>query len=140
MTFIDPRPSWDEYYLGIAKAVSVRGDCTRRQIGAVIVVNRRIASCGYNGTVAGEPGCLQGFCPRGRKNHEELAAYAGDYSDCIATHAEANALLYAGRERCIGGTLYVTEACCSSCSKLARAAGIERIVHPNGVWHLQDSR
>lgn len=61
------RPSWDEYGLGIAKAVSVRGDCTRRQVGAVILdKDHRIVGGGYNGTVAGRPGCLEGACPRGR--------------------------------------------------------------------------
>ena len=31
------RPSIDEYYLGIAKAVSMRSTCIRKHYGAVIV-------------------------------------------------------------------------------------------------------
>ncbi len=61
------RPNWDEWALGIAKAVSTRGDCTRRQVGAVILdAWHGPVSFGYNGTRPGEPGCLDGACPRGR--------------------------------------------------------------------------
>jgi dCMP deaminase len=61
------RLNWDEYFLGIAEAVAARGDCTRRQVGAIIVDgNNRIISTGYNGTLPGHRGCLKGECPRGR--------------------------------------------------------------------------
>lgn len=61
------RPTWDEYFLGIAVAVATRADCTRRQVGAVITRGNRIVSTGYNGSPAGLPGCLTaGACPRGR--------------------------------------------------------------------------
>ncbi len=43
------RISKDAYYLGIAKAVSKRSTCLRRQYGAVIVCNDEIVSTGYNG-------------------------------------------------------------------------------------------
>src|SRR5690606_13137912 len=52
------RPSWDEYFLEIAEAVSARADCSRRKVGAVIVSSdRRIVGTGYNGAPAGQPGC-----------------------------------------------------------------------------------
>lgn len=61
------RPDWDDYFLGIARAVSARADCTRRRVGAVIVKDNRIVSTGYNGAPAGEPGCLTAKgCLRGR--------------------------------------------------------------------------
>lgn len=66
---MNARPDWDTYFLGIAEAVAVRGECTRRQVGAVIVdpVRHRIVEggTGYNGAPAGMPSCLDGACPRG---------------------------------------------------------------------------
>jgi dCMP deaminase len=61
------RPGWDEYFLKIAEDVAARADCTRRQVGAVLVKRNRVLSTGYNGAPAGEPGCLTDrACPRGR--------------------------------------------------------------------------
>ncbi|EFC86482.1 deaminase [Parafrankia sp. EUN1f] len=124
------RPDWDTYFLDIARAVAARGDCTRRQVGAVLVKGSRVRSTGYNGTAPGRPGCLAGACPRGRKTTVEVPA-GSPYDDCIATHAEANALLYAdGRQDTEGSTLYLTTEPCAWCQKLIRAAGVAQVVWP----------
>lgn len=61
------RPDWDTWAMGIAQAVSIRGDCTRRQVGAVLLDGaHRVIGCGYNGGPAGGESCLAGECPRGR--------------------------------------------------------------------------
>jgi dCMP deaminase len=68
------RPSLDEWGLALAAAASIRGECTRRQVGAVIVdFERRQTWVAYNGGVPGEPSCLDGACPRGR--HYEVPKY-----------------------------------------------------------------
>src|SRR5260221_13325879 len=67
------RPSWDDYFLGIAWAVARRADCRRRQIGGVIVdKDRRIASTGYNGAPWGEGSCTAAGCPRGLRRRKAL--------------------------------------------------------------------
>lgn len=128
---IDPRPGWDEYFLDVADVISRRADCTRRSVGAVIVDrNRRIIATGYNGAPAGRPGCLAGACPRGLLSYDEAAEFTNYDSGpgrCISIHAEANALLYAGRE-VRGCTVYITDPPCPTCSKLLAGAGIERVV------------
>lgn len=124
------RPGWDDYYLGIAKAVSARGDCARRQHGAVVVKNHKIVATGYNGTPAGdERSCgSTGLCPR---NLDPTAEHSkGDYDLCWASHAEANALLRADWEELQGSTIYVTGPTCPGCTKLIQSSGVSKIVVP----------
>jgi dCMP deaminase len=118
------RPDWEEYFLGIAKAVSVRSDCERDQVGAVVVKDRRIRATGYNGAPAGNPGCLT--CPRRLSGVNP----GSSYDNCIALHAEANALLHCDREDLIGATIYITRAPCYACSKLIAGSGVSNVVYP----------
>lgn len=122
------RPDWDDYYLGIATAVSARGDCIRRQHGAVIVKNHKIVATGYNGSPAGsDKSCgATGECPR---NLDPNAKHSqGEYDLCWATHAEANALLRASWEEMQGATIYITGEPCPGCRKLIASSGIDRVV------------
>lgn len=128
---MDNRPKWSEYFLSIARAVSLRSDCTRSQVGAVIVDrNNRICSTGYVGVGSGEPGCLDGACPRGRMTVEECARY-GSYDNCVSTHAEQNAIYYSDRSRHEGGTIYVTREPCTMCYKAIKGSGISLAVFLN---------
>lgn len=117
------RPDWDTWAMGIAQAVARRGDCTRRQVGAVLLDEaHRVIGCGYNGGPAGGESCLAGQCPRGRHYAKitdrfakpltagryvcacggewpcpEAVAPGSSYDTgpgvCLAVHAEMNALL-----------------------------------------------
>lgn len=120
------RPDWDEYYLGIADAVSARGECLRRRVGAVIVRDHSIVSTGYNGAPAGEPSCLEGACPRANSGVRPGSGYSE--SGCRAIHAESNAIIRAGLDRCLGATIYITDEPCDLCTPLIQAAGITRVV------------
>ncbi len=44
------RPGWDRYFMDIAHVAASRSNCSRRQVAAVLVRDRRIISTGYNGT------------------------------------------------------------------------------------------
>jgi dCMP deaminase len=122
------RPAWDEYFMGIAQAVARRGDCTRRRVGCVLVdSDHRIIGTGYNGAEPGGPSCLAGECPRGQLTQAQVASGTGGYHNCIAIHAEANALLFA-RTSCRGATAYVSSEVCPDCRKLLRGAGVVRVV------------
>lgn len=124
------RPEWREYWLGVAEAVSKRGECLRSQVGAIVVgSDNRLKGAGYNGAPAGEPNCLQGACPRARAAVERLTDYDTGAGACIAIHAETNALMDAGRDRCIGGTIYITRRPCEGCRKQIAAAGIKTIIY-----------
>lgn len=122
------RPTWDEYFMGAARWAATRSDCERDKVGAVIVSpDKRIRATGYNGAPSGDPGCDS--CPR-----RTSGCRAGsDYSNCVAVHAEANALLYCDRADLIDSTMYVTREPCYACSKLIAGAGIRRVVWPGGI-------
>lgn len=125
------RPTIDEYYLGIAHAVAARAECSRRKVGAVLVRNETIVGTGFNGSPPGEPSCLDGACPRAASGPVKPGTGYAE-SGCVAIHAETNAIIRAGRERCLGATLYVTHECCDLCAPLVRASGITRVVTPMG--------
>lgn len=122
------RPSWDDYYLEIAKAVSLRGDCVRAQHGAVVVKKHKIVSTGYNGTPSGSTNSCgaTGQCPRALDKDAQHSK--GDYDLCWATHAEANALLRADWNDLQEATIYITGQPCPGCLKLIASAGIKKIV------------
>ena len=121
------RPSWDQYYFDIAKAVSARGDCIRAQHGAVVVKEHKIVSTGYNGTQPGAKSCRDtGECPRALDPSSEHSK--GNYDLCWATHAESNALLRASWSDLQGSTIYITGEPCPGCLKLIKSSGIKRVV------------
>ena len=124
------RPSWDEWGLYLAKAVSMRAACTRSQVGAVILgADNTGVSFGYNGVAAGELNCSDGGCPRGKLTYDQLPPL-GDYSNCNGRHAEENAIRYADPERCKGATIYVTRKPCQNCQTIITTSGIARTVFP----------
>ncbi|MGC9439309.1 deoxycytidylate deaminase [Streptomyces sp. WG5] len=146
MTF--SRPSFDEYYLAGAEWASTRADCTRAQVGALLVSRGHRVTPGYNGAPPGILGCATaGNCPRGTHfpvSGEDFcscgeilpcskaSAPDSDYSNCIARHAEDNAITRARPEDLPGATLYVTRKPCPACWTLIRSAGISRVVTPDG--------
>lgn len=130
------RPSWDDYFITIAKAVALRADCTRSKVGAVLVdPGHRVVSVGYNGAPSGVPGCLTASaCPRGRLTLQELPP-GGKYDNCIAIHAERNAIMYADVEKRKGSTLYITRRPCTGCHELILTEGIAEV-----IWETPDGR
>lgn len=124
---MNQRPNWDDYYIKIAWEVSSRANCLRRPVGALIVVDRRIVSTGYNGTPFGVKNCNEGGCPR-------CASAAGrheGYDWCLCVHAEQNAITLAARQGTAtdNANLYVTLRPCFGCLKEAIQAGISEIVY-----------
>lgn len=130
MTAKDKRPSWDQYFMMMAQVVKSRADCTRRQVGSLIVKNQRIISTGYNGTPHKIKNCSEGGCLRClRRDKGEIGSYEYEES-CVCIHAEQNAIIQAAYQGTSTNqaTLYSTTNPCSSCAKMLINSGIERVV------------
>lgn len=122
-----PRPSWDEYFMMMAEVAATRGNCIKRRVGAVIVVDKQILSTGYNGTPKGIKNCYEGGCPRGAA----LADSGASLAECLGVHAEENAILQAASYGVAirGATLYCTLCPCAYCAKSIINAGIREVVY-----------
>lgn len=132
---MDTRPTWDQWGLELARAVATRADCSRRQVGAVLMrPDHTVVATGYNGAPSGRPGCLSaGACPRGRSSVEPGSSYDTGEGVCIALHAEQNALLRASWDQMVESTLYVTDKPCDGCWRMITGTPIYRIVSPRYV-------
>lgn len=138
------RPTLNEYYIEIAKAVSMRSTCLKKHYGAVIVKNGTILSTGYNGNVRGESHCTACTKASGNGDMEE-------YMLCAAVHAEMNAIISASRNDMLGADLYLAgfdvktgEAIecsawpCEICMRLIKNAGISRVINNTGVIYSKN--
>jgi dCMP deaminase len=127
------RPGRDQYFMGIAQAVRERADCKGQKVGAVIVLEDRIISTGYNGTPEKMVNCSDGGCVR-CDNREKVYASGTAYDLCICVHAEQNAILSAARFGISvqGATVYTTTQPCFGCLKEMLQAKIGRVlyIHP----------
>jgi dCMP deaminase len=126
---------WDRYFLNIATETARRSNCVRRRHGAVIVHKRRICSTGYNGPPSGHAHCDTGACPRARS--EAVSGWGHD--NCIAIHAEANAILYSSPEERDGATIYITGVPCFGCAKLIANSGITEVVSEGDLYEGWES-
>jgi len=125
-----PRPSWEEYFFQIAQQVATRSTCMRRQVGAVLVKDRRILSTGYNGAPRGISHCIDIGCLR-----DELGIPSGERHElCRALHAEQNAIAQAALHgvNVEGSTLYCTHQPCILCAKMIINAGIVEVYFDQG--------
>jgi len=121
------RPGWDQYFMNIAHVAASRGNCSRRQVAAVLVRDCRIISTGYNGTPRGVRNCCDGGCPRCNSDTPS----GKNLSECLCCHAEENAIVQAAYHGIAvkGATLYTTYSPCLQCAKMIINAGIREVVY-----------
>lgn len=121
------RPTWDEYFLMLAKLAATRSTCLAFPVGAVIVKNKQILATGYNGPPSGSAHCTaQGYCYPGLPSCD-----ASKTMPSRAVHAEANAIAQAAKHGIStdGASIYVTLEPCLSCLKLIISAGIREVFY-----------
>ena len=121
------RPDWDNYFMEIAQVVARRGNCSRRQVAAVIVKDHRVISTGYNGTPRGITNCCDGGCPR----CDSDTPSGSNLSDCLCCHAEENAIVQAAYHGIAvkDAVLYTTFSPCLLCAKMIINSGINEVIY-----------
>lgn len=121
------RPSWDKYFIDIAKLAATRSTCTRRSVGAIIVKSNNILSTGYNGAPAGIKHCEEATCIRNVRGIPSGA----QLDICIGLHAEQNAILQAAKNGVSikDSTIYCTTHPCLMCAKMIINCGIIEVVY-----------
>lgn len=121
------RPSWDEYFMNIARVASLRSNCMKRKVAAVLVKDNRVISTGYNGTPRGVKNCNEGGCPR----CNSLAPSGVALGDCLCSHAEENAIVQAAHHGMSvkDSTLYTTFSPCLICTKMILNSGIREVIY-----------
>ncbi len=121
------RPSWDEYFMDIVKAVAERATCDRGKTGVIIVKDKHILTTGYVGSPVGLPHCDEAGHQIKKITHED----GSESQHCLRTnHAEINAICQAAKRGISidGATLYCKMAPCHTCAKALINAGIKRVV------------
>ncbi len=120
--------SWEDYFLDLAKTCSSRSNCIRAQVGAVVVgEDKKIKATGYNGAPSGVESCYErGECYRIKNNIPSGTCY----ETCRSIHAEQNAIIQGGQDRCKDGTLYVWghDFICVLCKRFIVQSGIKEVV------------
>lgn len=112
----------DKKFLTRAKEIAKNSTCRQKHVGAVIVMNTKEISHGYNGV------------PSGVKHCNEMEDYGGlshrEWAYLNEIHAEENAIAYCARTHhsTEGATIYITTSPCFRCAKLIIASGIKRVV------------
>ncbi|HEY9637965.1 MAG TPA: dCMP deaminase family protein [Coleofasciculaceae cyanobacterium] len=128
MPIDEQRPTWDEYFLMLAKLAATRSTCLAFPVGAVIVnKNKQVLATGYNSSPAGSAHCTeQGYCYPGLSS-----CNASKTMPSRAVHAEANAIAQAAKHgiATVGASIYVTLEPCLSCLKLIISAGIGEVFY-----------
>ena len=120
------RPTWDEYFMEVANAISKRATCDRGRSGCVIARDKQILCSGYVGSPVGFPHCDDVGHQLKKTVHEN-----GTVTEhCVRTiHAEQNALCQAAKNGVSvnGATVYCRMTPCHTCAMLLINAGIKRI-------------
>lgn len=121
------RPSWDEYFMEVARAIAKRATCDRGRSGCVIARDKQILVTGYVGSPVGFPHCDDVGHQLKKVIHEDGTIT----QHCVRTvHAEQNAICQAARLGISieGGTLYCKMTPCRTCAMLLINCGIKRVV------------
>lgn len=135
--------------MDMARVMARRSTCSRNAVGAIVALDGRVLSSGFNGAARGLPHCDHTCnCEHQRCEVHDHEYWCTSIGGCeISVHAEANAVAFAARHgiALLGSTLYATLSPCVKCAQLIVNVGVQRVVYdrsyrdPSGVNLLVES-
>lgn len=121
------RPTWDEYFMEVCRAIGKRATCDRGRSGCVIARDNQILVTGYVGSPTGLVHCDEAGHQFKQMQHEDGSITR----HCVRTvHAEQNAICQAAKQGISinKATLYCKMTPCRTCAMLIINCGITRVV------------
>ena len=114
-----------DYFFKVAELTSELSTCQSKQVGAVLVKDKRILAIGYNGTPQGKSHCNSQVFTDREKHHA--------WSLSNELHAEQNLISFCSKNgintnKC---DLFTTLSPCVDCSKMILASGIRQVFYIN---------
>lgn len=123
---MNPRPSWNQRMLRLARNWSEYSTCVRSQVGAVLFdpTSKAVIAIGYNDTPSGFDDCGEGGC-QGCQGEER----ARDTDSCLCVHAEQNCIALSARRGAVteGAHMAITRKPCNTCRKILIQAGVIKV-------------
>lgn len=143
------RPTLDQTFFDIIRAIGKRGTCNRGRSAALITRGGRILTTGFVGSTPGEPHCddvghlIRTVIYYNRAENGELVEESRS-DHCMRTlHAELNAILQAAIEgiSLVGATLYCTMVPCRYvCASAIVRVGIVEVKALRGYQRDSETR
>ena len=125
------RPSWDEYFMGVALLSAKRSKDPSTQVGACIVNQKnKIVGAGYNGLPAG---CDDDEFPWEKKGEFLQTKYP------YVCHAELNAILNNIGMDLHGCRIYTALFPCNECAKAIIQSGISEVIYLSDKYDGSDA-
>lgn len=115
-----------KYFVNVCIETSKLSTCVSKQVGAVLVRDKRIIAIGYNGVPSGHMHCNEIF----NQDNFDRDAHS-EWSKTHEFHAEENVFAFCLREGIStkDATLFISLSPCSTCAKLILNSGIKAVYY-----------
>ena len=119
-------------FIQITELISRFSKCRSKQVGCIIVKDRKIIASGCNGTAQGVINCCDLFDPDKMKDIEYRKVHH-EFSNAMECHAEQNAILMAAKygNAIDGCTFYISLKPCEQCIKMIAQLNVKNIYYHN---------
>jgi len=120
-----------KYFMDVCKRTAELSTCSSRKVGCILVKNKRIIACGYNGVPSGKKHCNEMFDESLMSIDKQYRFKHHEWSQINELHAEQNLICFCAKNgiKTEDTILFVTLSPCINCSKMILSAGIKKVFY-----------